>query len=307
MLRPWLDRTAARSRAATLAVIVAALGYFVDIYDLILFSIVRATSLARSRRDAATPRSSEGIYLVNMQMGGMLVGGILWGVLGDKRGRLSVLFGSIVAVLDREHRERPGARRRRVRGAPASSRASASRASSARASRSSARCMAQGAARLRHRRSSRRVGILGRRRRGCSAARSPSRVVAVGVPHRRRARRSRCSCCAIGVVESGLFQRAHREDATSRAATSSRCSRAGAPRGATSRHPRRRSRSGTSIAILVRCRRSSGARGHRRRRRSRRPRCMFCYIGLVVGDFGVRRAQPDAALAQEGARHVPRR
>ena len=76
-------------------VIVAALGYFVDIYDLLLFSIVRVPSL----RFLGVPESElleQGIYLINMQMAGMLVGGVLWGVLGDKKGRLSVLFGSIL-------------------------------------------------------------------------------------------------------------------------------------------------------------------------------------------------------------------
>lgn len=78
-----------------MAVLVAALGYFVDIYDLILFSIVRVASL----KDLGVPAErllDEGVLLLNMQMGGMLVGGVLWGILGDKRGRLSVLFGSIV-------------------------------------------------------------------------------------------------------------------------------------------------------------------------------------------------------------------
>ncbi|RTQ53636.1 MFS transporter [Hymenobacter gummosus] len=76
-------------------VIVAALGYFVDIYDLILFSIVRVPSLT-DLGISGKALTSEGLYLINMQMGGMLLGGILWGVLGDKRGRLSVLFGSIL-------------------------------------------------------------------------------------------------------------------------------------------------------------------------------------------------------------------
>ncbi len=82
-----------RSRVV-LAVTVAALGYFVDIYDLILFSIVRVASL----RDLGVPSAdllSTGVRLLNAQMIGMLVGGVLWGILGDKRGRLSVLFGSI--------------------------------------------------------------------------------------------------------------------------------------------------------------------------------------------------------------------
>lgn len=75
-------------------VMVAALGYFVDIYDLVLFSIVRVASL----RALGVPEAQlleTGVRLLNMQMLGMLLGGILWGVLGDKRGRIAVLFGSI--------------------------------------------------------------------------------------------------------------------------------------------------------------------------------------------------------------------
>jgi MFS transporter, putative metabolite:H+ symporter len=76
------------------SILLAALGYFVDIYDLILFSIVRVKSL----RAIGVPEDQlleSGVFLLNMQMGGMLTGGILWGILGDKKGRLSVLFGSI--------------------------------------------------------------------------------------------------------------------------------------------------------------------------------------------------------------------
>lgn len=76
------------------AILVAALGYFVDVYDLILFSVVRVTSL-RSLGLSPEQILSEGVYLINMQMLGMLLGGILWGILGDKKGRVSVLFGSI--------------------------------------------------------------------------------------------------------------------------------------------------------------------------------------------------------------------
>jgi len=83
------------SRGVALAITVAALGYFVDIYDLILFSIVRVSSL-RSLGVPPDQILSQGVLLLNMQMGGMLVGGLVWGILGDKRGRLSVLFGSIV-------------------------------------------------------------------------------------------------------------------------------------------------------------------------------------------------------------------
>jgi len=85
---------AASKRNAIAAVLLAALGYFVDIYDLILFSIVRVTSL---KEIGVAPEAmlDTGLMLINMQMAGMLVGGLLWGILGDKKGRLSVLFGSI--------------------------------------------------------------------------------------------------------------------------------------------------------------------------------------------------------------------
>ncbi len=76
-------------------VIVAALGYFVDIYDLLLFSIIRVKSLkGLGLTDALV--ASDGQFIISIQMYGLLLGGILWGVMGDKKGRLSVLFGSIV-------------------------------------------------------------------------------------------------------------------------------------------------------------------------------------------------------------------
>jgi MFS family permease len=76
------------------AVTVAALGYFVDIYDLILFGVVRVPSL-ESMGLSGDALTAQGEFLLNMQMFGMLIGGVVWGVLGDRRGRLSVLFGSI--------------------------------------------------------------------------------------------------------------------------------------------------------------------------------------------------------------------
>lgn len=79
----------------SLPVIVAALGYFVDIYDLLLFGIVRKPSLEGLGFSPAEV-DHVGALILNWQMGGLLLGGILWGVLGDKKGRLSVLFGSIV-------------------------------------------------------------------------------------------------------------------------------------------------------------------------------------------------------------------
>jgi putative MFS transporter len=82
-----------KTRILNAAVVVAALGYFVDIYDLLLFNIVRVESL---RSIGYAGRELEvGLLLHNIQMTGLMVGGILWGMLGDRRGRLSVLFGSI--------------------------------------------------------------------------------------------------------------------------------------------------------------------------------------------------------------------
>lgn len=76
-------------------VLVAALGYLVDMYDLFLFSVVRVPSLL-SLGTSQEQLLDDGIILLNLQMAGLLIGGIFWGILGDKRGRLSVLFGSIL-------------------------------------------------------------------------------------------------------------------------------------------------------------------------------------------------------------------
>lgn len=73
----------------------AALGYFVDIYDLLLFSIVRRTSL----QSIGVPDDqllTQGEFVLQSQMVGLLLGGLIWGIMGDKKGRLSVLFGSIL-------------------------------------------------------------------------------------------------------------------------------------------------------------------------------------------------------------------
>ena len=78
-----------------ITVLVAALGYFVDIYDLLLFGIVRVPSLKEMGLDDAMVKS-EGEFIISVQMAGLLIGGIIWGIMGDKKGRLSVLFGSIV-------------------------------------------------------------------------------------------------------------------------------------------------------------------------------------------------------------------
>ena len=79
----------------TITVLVAALGYFVDIYDLLLFNIVRVDSLSEMGLSAAQVKT-QGEFIISIQMVGLLIGGIIWGMMGDKKGRLSVLFGSII-------------------------------------------------------------------------------------------------------------------------------------------------------------------------------------------------------------------
>ncbi|MDP4264038.1 MAG: MFS transporter [Bacteroidota bacterium] len=78
-----------------ITVIVAALGYFVDIYDLLLFTIVKKESMLGV---GATMESmlADSTKVINWQMVGLLLGGVIWGIMGDKKGRLSVLFGSII-------------------------------------------------------------------------------------------------------------------------------------------------------------------------------------------------------------------
>lgn len=82
----------------SIPVIVAALGYFVDIYDLLLFTIVREPSLAGLGVDLSIKQEviAASTKVINWQMWGLLIGGIIWGIMGDKKGRLSVLFGSII-------------------------------------------------------------------------------------------------------------------------------------------------------------------------------------------------------------------
>jgi putative MFS transporter len=83
------------SNPLNIVVIVAALGYFVDIYDLILFGIVRTPSLT-AIGVPLDQMTEVGAKLMNAQMLGMLLGGIVWGFLGDKRGRMSTLFMTIL-------------------------------------------------------------------------------------------------------------------------------------------------------------------------------------------------------------------
>lgn len=82
-------------RLFSLPVIVSALGFFVDVFDLLLFGVVRKPSL----HDIGLTEDgilSQGELLLSIQMVGMVLGGIAWGILGDKKGRLKVLFGSIL-------------------------------------------------------------------------------------------------------------------------------------------------------------------------------------------------------------------
>ena len=87
--------SASNRRNIIFLVIVASFGYFVDIYDLVIFSIVRIQSFHDIGIPVADMRRG-GEYVLNMQMGGLLLGGIIWGIIGDKFGRIKVLFGSIL-------------------------------------------------------------------------------------------------------------------------------------------------------------------------------------------------------------------
>ena len=84
-----------RTSIFSFALVVAALGYFVDIYDLLLFSIIRIPSL-QSLGLTGDALKAGGESILTWQMWGLLLGGVLWGMMGDKRGRMSVLFGSIL-------------------------------------------------------------------------------------------------------------------------------------------------------------------------------------------------------------------
>jgi len=87
--------SAKTTRNIVFLVLVASLGYFVDIYDLLTFSIVRKSSLLDIGVKPADV-FDKGVFIINLQMFGLLLGGILWGVMGDKLGRIKVLFGSIL-------------------------------------------------------------------------------------------------------------------------------------------------------------------------------------------------------------------
>jgi MFS family permease len=90
-----MQETSIKKQFLSLAVVVAALGYFVDIYDLLLFTIVREPSLM-GIQVADADMLTVSTKIINWQMMGLLIGGIVWGIMGDKKGRLSVLFGSIL-------------------------------------------------------------------------------------------------------------------------------------------------------------------------------------------------------------------
>ena len=83
------------TRNVIFLVLVASLGYFVDIYDLLIFSIVRKNSLLDLGVSPADVLP-KGVFIINVQMFGLLLGGVLWGIIGDKLGRIKVLFGSIL-------------------------------------------------------------------------------------------------------------------------------------------------------------------------------------------------------------------
>lgn len=93
--QPTLWQSLTADRKVTMTILIAALGYFVDIYDLVLFSVVRIESL-KGIGISGDDMLSTGALLLNMQLAGFLIGGLLWGVMGDRVGRKQVLFGSIL-------------------------------------------------------------------------------------------------------------------------------------------------------------------------------------------------------------------
>ncbi len=82
-------------RILTPTVMIAALGYFVDLFDITLFGVVRSASLKALGYTSTEDLINIGVRLYNFQMGGMLIGGLLWGIIGDKKGRHIVLYSSI--------------------------------------------------------------------------------------------------------------------------------------------------------------------------------------------------------------------
>ena len=85
-----------RTNPFNIVVIVAALGYFVDVYDLLVFGIIKDASLIAIGITDPLQIKTEGVYLLNMQLIGLLIGGIVWGILGDKKGRMATLFMTIM-------------------------------------------------------------------------------------------------------------------------------------------------------------------------------------------------------------------
>ena len=84
----------AQQKGVVFSVAAAALGYFVDLYDIVIFGVVRVASLTDLGITGAD-NTSWGIQLLNLQMTGMLIGGVAWGILGDKLGRRTALLATI--------------------------------------------------------------------------------------------------------------------------------------------------------------------------------------------------------------------
>ena len=88
------DAPSATIRSALPTIVIAGLGYFVDLFDLLLFSVVRRSSL--TALGSGSRLLEDGAWVQNAQLVGLMIGGIAWGIIGDKRGRRTVLFGSIL-------------------------------------------------------------------------------------------------------------------------------------------------------------------------------------------------------------------
>lgn len=83
------------TRVLNATVIVTALGYFIDLFDYYVFLVTRQKVLT-DFGFSGSQLMETGLYMVNLQFAGLLVGGVIFGVLGDKIGRKQSLLGSIL-------------------------------------------------------------------------------------------------------------------------------------------------------------------------------------------------------------------
>lgn len=86
-----------KEQSIALLILVASLGYFVDAYDLIIASVVRSSAIVElGLAQVGTPEHTKYAQLFEyVQSAGILLGGIIFGVYSDKKGRKKALYYSI--------------------------------------------------------------------------------------------------------------------------------------------------------------------------------------------------------------------